>query len=436
MIKREELYLYVLVLLMSVSLLIMRLNGSDNIYYYTYIFIITSLFYLVIAWLILRGDFEFRRLLFLLGIGIIFRVLLLELDPIGSDDVFRYIWDGKVQANGINPYLYEPNNPALTFLHTISLPSLINFANMPTIYFPLSEILFFIAYLIGGESIIGIKLLIILFELGTIFIIYKYLTENNISIKYSLLYVLSPLPIFQFIIDSHVDIFGIFFTALFFYLYFGNKKFGAFIALGLSIAIKPTIGLFLPILFLYEEKWKERIKSIIIPIAVTAILFIPYIINANPFNALIIFSKNWMYNGFVFDIINMVLRDNQESRMISGGLFIISYLILLFANYGLRDKLYFSVILLLIFSPVVHPWYVLWLVVILPFVPKWSGIIFAATICVTSITMLIYKNLGMWIEFKMLVFFEYLPVIVFLIIELRRGIRKPYFINHLRKIFS
>ncbi|MCK9279529.1 MAG: hypothetical protein M0P71_02815 [Melioribacteraceae bacterium] len=436
MIKREELYIYVLVALTSMALLLMRLKGLNDINYYTPIFIITSLFYLIIVWLLHRNDFDFHRLFFLLGIGIIFRIFLLEVNPIGSDDVFRYIWDGKVQANGINPYLYAPNNPALNFLHTATLPSLINFPNMPTIYFPLSEILFFIAYLIGGESINGIKFLIILFEFGTIFLIFKYLRENNHSIKYALLYVLCPLPIFQFIIDSHVDIFGIYFTALFFYLYFGNKKLGAFAALGLSIAIKPTIGLFLPILFLHEETIKEKLKSILIPITVISILFIPYIFNANPFEALILFSKNWMYNGFIFDIINIMLRNNQESRMISGGIFLFSYIVLLFANYDIKDKLYFSVILLLIFSPVVHPWYVLWLVVLLPFVPKWSGIVFAATLSLTSFTLLSYKNYGVWVEYKWLVMLEYLPVVILLILEMKRGIRKPYFINHLRKIFS
>ncbi|MFA7288247.1 MAG: hypothetical protein WC055_05145 [Melioribacteraceae bacterium] len=436
MINRKELYIYVLLALTSIALLLMRLDGLNTVNYYTPIFIITSLFYLIIVWLLLRNDFDFHRLFFLFGIGIILRIFLLEINPIGSDDVFRYIWDGKVQANGINPYLYAPNNPALNFLHTASLPKFINFPSMPTIYFPLSEILFFIAYLIGGESINGIKFLIILFEFGTVFLLYKYLRENNYSLKYALLYVLCPLPIFQFIVDSHVDIFGIYFTALFFYLYFGNKKLGAFVSLGLSIAIKPTIGLFLPILFLYEKTIKDRAKSILIPVTVTAALFIPYIFNSNPFEALILFSKNWMYNGFVFDIINMILRNNQESRMISGGLFLLSYLILLFANYEIKEKLYFSVILLLIFSPVVHPWYVLWLVVLLPFVPKWSGIIFASTISLTSFTLLSYKNHGVWIEYKWLVVLEYLPVVLFLLIEMKRSIRKPYLINQFRKIFS
>ena len=70
--------------------------------------------YLIAGYLILRRPCG--SLLLILGGALIFRLTLLPSTPTLSDDIFRYIWDGRVQLAGINPYLYAPDDPALYHL--------------------------------------------------------------------------------------------------------------------------------------------------------------------------------------------------------------------------------------------------------------------------------------------------------------------------------
>jgi hypothetical protein len=94
----------------------------------------------------------------IIGAGIFFRLILLSLSPIASDDLNRYLWDGRVMTNGINPYRYAPNDPSLNFLHTSTLPQSVNFPAMKSIYPPFAQLIFFSANKLFGESYTGFKI--------------------------------------------------------------------------------------------------------------------------------------------------------------------------------------------------------------------------------------------------------------------------------------
>ena len=83
-----------------------------------------------------------RRLRWIIGFAILFRLTLLPHDPVATDDIYRYVWDGKVAAEGINPFRYAPSDPHLESLHGGDLPAKINFPKMRTIYPPLAQGLF------------------------------------------------------------------------------------------------------------------------------------------------------------------------------------------------------------------------------------------------------------------------------------------------------
>ena len=71
----------------------------------------------------------------------------------------------------------------------------------------------------------------------------------------------------------------------------------------------------------------------------------------------------------------------------------------------------------MIFSPVVHPWYLSWLIILLPFITRWSGILYASLISLTSFTILNYHLNGAWKEYPLVLVLEYAPVISFFIYE-------------------
>ena len=100
------------------------------------------------------------------------------------------------------------------------------------------------------------------------------------------------------------------------------------------------------------------------------------------------------------------------------SLFIVLYLPVILSRKDLITKIYLSVFLLFIFSPVVHPWYLSWLAVILPFIPKWSGITYVSLVSLTSFTILNYQLNGIWKEYTPALIFEYVPVILLFSFEL------------------
>ncbi len=394
---------------------------------YTVIFIFTSLLYLFISGQIFKTEIPSKNIYLFIFLAFLLRLSFLTTTPIGSDDVYRYMWDGKIQSGGVNPYLYAPNDEHLKPYHSDLLPKALNFREMKTIYFPLSQWLFYAGYKLSGESVWGYKLLLFLFELLTLGGLFQLLKKLKIDKKYSLLYVLCPLPIFQFAIDAHLDGFGLplLIFSLFFYL--DNKKILAMILLGFSLSIKPIGLLLIPIFFLNERNIVDRIRMVLIPLMAFFAQFIFYIFSTNPFEALFIFTKNWYFNGFVFNLLNSVFSNNQTSRLICGILLALSLVPVYFSKRELIEKIYFAVLFLMIFSPVVHPWYITWVAVLLPFAKKQSGIYFVAASSLTAITILNYQLSGIWKDYWFVLIIEYVPLLFLLFLE----ITKTTFINKL-----
>ena len=388
---------------------------------YSIVYISSSLIFIFLCRYILKTELARKAIYLLIVIAIVLRIIFLFIAPTGSDDYHRYLWDGKVIANGINPYEYAPDDSALSNLHSEDLPGKISFPHIKTVYLPLSLNLFYAAYIIGGENFLGIKMLLFLFELFTIAGIYLILREKKLPLKNILLYTLAPLPLFQFFIDAHVDGFGLPLLIFSVYFYLKNKRILSLILLGLSINVKPVGLIFLPILFLTEKAIRSKIQTIFIPVLVCVLLYLPFIFStpiSRIFEALTNFAVNWTFNGFVFEIFNSLLNDNQKSRLLCGIIFMLVYLPVIFSRKDFLNKIYLSVFLLLIFSPVAHPWYVTWLAVLLPIIPRWSGILYINLICLTVFTVLNYQLYGIWKNYPAVLILEYVPVLTFFLYEL------------------
>ena len=145
-----------------------------------------------------------RALVFILATAAILRLMLLLADPISSD-ANRYVWDGRVQAAGINPYDYIPADPALKFLRDDDIYPEINRADYaPTIYPPLAQIVFFLVTRVS-ESLVAMKAAMVGFEIAAVWAILRLLQARNIPATRVLLYAWHPLPIWEFSGSGHVD---------------------------------------------------------------------------------------------------------------------------------------------------------------------------------------------------------------------------------------
>lgn len=405
-------------ILIIITVLLIHFLNIEAVKIYTFTYIISSLIFLIFSFCLQKTKFSTRELFLIISIVFLAKLSFLNTPPIGSEDVYRYIWDGKLQANGINPYQYIPNDPGLNHLHSELLPAKVNFPDLKTIYFPFSEWFFYIAYKISGEAVWGFKLILLLFEILTILFIYLLLQKLGKETKYILLYLLCPLTIFQFSIDAHLDGLGITLLAAALYFYFSNKKFISLIFLGISLSIKPIGILFLPVLFIERKKVFEKISIIVLPLLVFGIQFIPYIFTSNPFEALFVYTANWSFNGFIFKLFYIFIQNNQTTRLICSLLLIVVLIPIYLSKKEILSKFYFATLLLFIFSPVVHPWYIGWIVLLTSITQFKSGIMFAALSSLTSVTIYYYVIDGNWSDYWPVLILEYLPVMFFIIIEI------------------
>jgi alpha-1,6-mannosyltransferase len=385
---------------------------------YAAVFISSSLLYWVICRQSLHVNASAQGLLPLLLILVVVRATFIGMEPLGSDDVYRYVWDGRVQTAGINPYRFAPDDSALRSLNTEELPSLVNHPDMKTIYFPLCQWLFYLGYHLGGGHVWGFQFLLLVAEILTLIGLVMLMRELSFSPWLALIYAASPLAILQFSLDAHVDAFG-FPLLIFAFLFYHRKKTNlSLLFFGLSLLIKPVAFVILPILFLREHGVLKKAKVILVPLAVLLIPFVPYALSANPFEALATFSEHWYFNGALFSALYPLFSDNQTTRLWCLVILAVALAALYWNKKPMHETAVLAVLLLLLCSPVAHLWYIGWLIALLPLAPFSSGIALAATASLPSITFVTYQLNGVWKDYPLVLLLEYVPVIALLVLDL------------------
>ena len=112
--------------------------------------------------------------------AILFRLTLLSATPGLSDDIYRYIWDGRVQLAGINPYQHAPDSPALATLRDAVYYPAINHKQIRTIYPPVAQLFFAAVCLIDTNPVV-MKIFLVLCEVAMLFLLLKMLTLRGLS---------------------------------------------------------------------------------------------------------------------------------------------------------------------------------------------------------------------------------------------------------------
>ena len=147
--------------------------------------------------LILRNAWPCGTVWIVLGVAVALRMLLLTVPPTLSSDIYRYVWDGRVQANGINPYRYIPADPALASLRDAVIYPQINRADYArTIYSPFAQMAFAAVGRIW-DSVMGMRLAMLGFEALGIVCLLRLLPLVGLPPERILIYAWNPLAFAQ-----------------------------------------------------------------------------------------------------------------------------------------------------------------------------------------------------------------------------------------------
>jgi alpha-1,6-mannosyltransferase len=153
-------------------------------------------------------------MILILGTAALLRVVALAAPVFLSDDINRYMWDGRVQAAGINPYRYVPTDPELAWLRDdVVFPNINRNNYAPTIYPPVAQMLFLLANRLGG-TVLAVKLVLVAMEAGCICALLLVLRAAKAPKEQILLYVWHPLPVWEIAGSGHIDAAMVAFVAL------------------------------------------------------------------------------------------------------------------------------------------------------------------------------------------------------------------------------
>lgn len=249
----------VLLLLGCVSVVLYRAglgaSGVSGIRFFMTIAFIQSAIYLGAAWIVRRGRSSTSTLLVTIAFAIIFRLSILFAPPYLSDDIYRYVWDGRVQAAGINPYRYIPAAPELAHLRDDAIYPRINRKDWAhTIYPPAAQVVFLLTTRIS-ESVVWMKLTMLFFELVTIWAVVQLLTVFGRARQLVLMYAWHPLVVWEFAGSGHLDAIAICFIALAFLAWQKRSDLGAGFMLGCATLVKFFPIVLVPAL-LKRARWR------------------------------------------------------------------------------------------------------------------------------------------------------------------------------------
>lgn len=351
---------------------------------------------------------------FLVSLGIIFRLIFSVAIPNLSQDFYRFLWDGRLLIQGVSPYLFTPeihlqeleiaNENNLRNL-TFEVPqarqlfegmgglNASHFSNYP----PMNQFLFAIAALFAGNNILGsvivLRIIIILADLGILYFGKKLLVLLSLPQRNIFLYFLNPFIIIELTGNLHFEGVMLFFFVWALYLLFKGKWLWAAVLIGISVSVKLIPLVFLPLIikhFIKSPKtsqvlepcevdpkiknynWITLLKFYLVIGITIVITFLPFLSAEfiHNFSATIgLWFQNFEFNASVYYVVRWIGFQIVGWNVIATAgkiLPIITFLSVLGIAFFRKNRapqqlvisMVFAISIYFLFSTTVHPWYI------------------------------------------------------------------------------
>jgi len=371
-------------------------------------------FFMLLAWYNSPNESSFRHYKALLMVAIITRVVLIDIAPYTSNDVDRYLFDGRIAYEGYDPYQLSHDSPQLTELRAQWQPPP-EHAAYATLYPPVSLALFAFASSFGVENAqLAWQWLLLIAGLSTVWVAALVLKQAK-KLKHIALVALSPLLILETGVGLHIDAFSTLavISALYLWQQKRNALCGAIIGLGMAIKILPVM-LLLP--FFFSQKTMLDAFTLVFNCVLTVALIYctTYALGYYPVGSIGVFFEKWRSASPLFSLIGERLSSTEIVIVILSILTIfssaIAYLSFRYrrslatkdnqhpeqaSSHILYASIQMAIALPLLVSPVVFPWYLLPLV---PVLALWPNKYLIGWMLIMPLT---YEVLGQFIAYQL-----------------------------------
>ncbi len=317
-----------------------------------------------------------------LGFAIVFRLAALAAPPSLSDDLYRYLWDGRVLASGVNPYRHPPAAAELVTLRD-GHHAAINHPELPTIYPPAAQVVFAGVATVWPAPI-GIKAAMAVMDLLALAALALLLRALGLPAGRLVVQAWCPLVILEFAGMGHVDAIGIaLLTGALAALAAARHRL-ALAALG-AAALAKLFPLLLVPAFLART---PRRAWFVLPLVLAAGV-LPFAAHGvDPTGSLGTFAARWRGNDVAFAGLVALTGSPDTAKglalLLLGGVLAACRL----RRASLESTALAAMTAALLLSPVLHPWYLTWIVPLLAVRPEpalvaWTGSIALAYLAVS-----------------------------------------------------
>lgn len=313
-----------------------------------------------------------------IALAIGFRLLLYFATPELSDDFYRFVFDGHLISNGINPYTYLPTEAVekLGYAHSEFWNMLLlnmNSSAYYSIYTPLNQVVFWLASLTGENllaNIVSLRILLLVFEGLNIYFLHRIILLMNLPLNRLWLYAFNPLVILEITGNLHFE--GMMLTGLlasvFFYIKVVSGKSGLGWAWAIAVKLNPLLlGPFM------LRIWQGNLRFIAIAGLLSLVLLSPLVLDGNYknfYDSFRLYQSTFEFNASIYYLgrwIGQLMLGYNPIATLGPLLNLLAVVLIITFSMYLKIKdnqdviltmlwLYFTYLIL---QTTVHPWYIL-----------------------------------------------------------------------------
>lgn len=333
-----------------------------------------------LLWVAFDQRLNHTPLAWVLGLALLLRLVAVQAMPLLEDDHFRYLWDGLRTATVFDPYRLPPS----AFFGTLDLAprwqdilSGINHPDIPTVYGPVLQYLFALAYWIAPGRLEALQALLLVADMAVL----TLLAAQPVARRWLLAYALHPLILAQAMAGAHPD--GLLALLLLLALLAWQRRLALWVGvmLGLAVGSKVAALVTLPMLAFAPPPAAQRAlvandglrwaAGVAVGLVSTlALLYVPFILaGGSDATALGLFGRHWRFNPLFYRAVEAAVPGSALTARVVAALLVIAGVAALTWRWRreqgrtpgtLLPPLHLALCVLLLLSPVVNPWYWLW----------------------------------------------------------------------------
>jgi len=352
-----------------------------------------------------------------ISLALLFGAALVFAPPLLSDDLYRYLWEGRLWLAGVNPYRIAPDDPSIASLRD-ALWTHINNKPLGSIYPPLSQVLFVVAQWLGG-AVWTLKLLALLTHVLCV----ALLSRISSSRRAPLALALNPLLLGEAALNGHFDILCGLALLISAWALGRHRYLQAGAAAAAAVGLK-VVGLIALPLF------ARRPRALLATGLAAALLLLPLIwfrALADPVSGPGQFAARWRGNESAFAGLDWLGRQfldassaDLAARLVVALLYLALCSVVVWRRVPPIPAIRWLLWALLLLSPQVHPWYLAWLMPIELAAGGWAGLVWSAAALCAYVPLDRWVAEGVWDMPPWLQILEYAIVALSLILDPRR----------------